>query len=122
MWQSAADEYIGAPLVFDNSLIIAQQHGAVRRLDFSGAVRETWTVPGSDSKDTPVNFAFGPSAGGGALWLLDETGAIWRLGPPLRETKEAFPPVTPGSTTLPGSIDSSTGFSQPLGLERQIER
>jgi outer membrane protein assembly factor BamB len=80
MWQTAAEEYIGAPLVFDNSLMIARRQGAVRRLDFSGAVREEWTVASSDSKDGAVGFRFGPAAGGGALWLSDEKGAIWRLG------------------------------------------
>ena len=81
MWQTAVEEYIGAPLVFDNSLMIARRQGAVRRLDFSGSVREGWAVANSDAKDAAVAFRFGPVDGGGALWLSDEKGAIWRLGP-----------------------------------------
>ena len=112
IWQTAVEEYIGAPLVFDNSLMIARRHGAVRRLDFSGPVREEWTAANSDSKDAAVAFRFGPVEGGGALWLLDEKGAIWRLGPSVREANNPVPPQPPASNTPTGS------FNPPIGGSR----
>jgi outer membrane protein assembly factor BamB/predicted Ser/Thr protein kinase len=76
VWQTPAEDYFGPPVLAGESIIVARRNGTVRRLDFTGAMREEW-----NSGEAPVRFSSGPVAGGGAIWLTDDQGAIWRLGP-----------------------------------------
>jgi outer membrane protein assembly factor BamB/predicted Ser/Thr protein kinase len=103
LWQTPAEDYVGAPVVVRDSLFVARRTGTVRRLDLAGATREQWKASVSPTDD-PARFSFGPISGGGALWLLDDQGRIWRLGP-------ATPRPAPASS-------SSAPFNEPAGVQR----
>ena len=83
VWRSAATDYVGSPVVVNEHLFVASRNGDVHWLDDQGAVRQTW--PAADAlspSDGPGTLRFGPSVGGGAVWLADRRGVVRRLGPP----------------------------------------
>ncbi len=93
-WQTPPSEYIGAPMIADDTLIVACRLGNVRRLDFtSGRIVVEWKAPGAQRKDAPT-FVSGPTAGEGALWLTDTRGAVWRLGPEMPTLQRTDAPPT----------------------------
>jgi outer membrane protein assembly factor BamB len=80
LWQTPAEEYVGAPLLAENTLVVARRSGTVRRLDFAGSIREEWKASKKEGQSA-ASFTFGPVTGGGALWLADDEGGMWRLAP-----------------------------------------
>lgn len=77
LWQTVEQDYLGTPLVVGQSLLVSSQEGVVR-FAFDGTRQpENWQTT------EEASIRFGPSEGGDALWLADNTGALWRLGLPL---------------------------------------
>jgi outer membrane protein assembly factor BamB len=107
IWQSPAEEYVGTPLIANGALIVALRQGRVRRLDFTGRIRDEWSAAINERQAEAVNFPFGPVSGGGALWLSDHRGATWRLGPVGHRPQR---PDRPTSESGP--------FNAPVGLGR----
>jgi outer membrane protein assembly factor BamB len=82
LWQTPDESYTGTPAIYENSLVVAQTNGTVRRLDFAGQVLGEWSAAAGGAAEAGATFLFGPVAGRGALWLTDRQGVIRRWGPP----------------------------------------
>ncbi|MBA3531308.1 MAG: PQQ-binding-like beta-propeller repeat protein, partial [Ardenticatenales bacterium] len=84
LWSSAEQRYVGSPVVVGETLILASTNGSVYELDAEGRELARWEASEAravtDSGES--NFAFGPTVGGGALWLADDEGVLFRLGAP----------------------------------------
>lgn len=80
LWTSADDHFAGAPIIAGDSLLVADDRGAVVRMDFDGERLGEWPVLESGQA---VTLRLGLTAGGGAAWLADAQSAVRRLGPGL---------------------------------------
>lgn len=69
--------FIGTPLVVGDSLFAAAQNGSLYELGVHLERKNEWRSSRGD-----VTFRFGPVLDGGALWLGDTNGTVWRLASP----------------------------------------
>lgn len=75
---------VGVPvLLADQTLAVATSTGTVRALDLAdGSTTTTWSAEDArGANDMEPVFELGPAPGGGALWLVDESTVLRRLGP-----------------------------------------
>lgn len=82
LWATVEDSYVGPPVILDETLIVAGADGTVYRLDRDGSRQGEWTA--SDSSGAGLGLTgidFGPTVGGGAIWIAADNAAVWRLGP-----------------------------------------
>jgi outer membrane protein assembly factor BamB len=89
LWTLADEEYSGVPLALNiaeegENVVVTRYRGSVDLLDPNGNRLQSWenadarlVVDGEDPR-----YVFGPTAGGDALWLADDTGVVQRLGQP----------------------------------------
>jgi outer membrane protein assembly factor BamB len=85
LWTSGEAVYVGAPVVLGESVIVATRDGAIHQLDGGGARRADWSIKrlrDPNAGGVEPSFDFGPVLGGAAIWLADDQGSIYRLGPP----------------------------------------
>lgn len=82
LWISSEGSYVGPPVVVGETLLVADRRGSIHRLDFDGVRQGQWTAgEASSPADSRPDFLFGPTSGGGAVWLADDGGVVRRLGP-----------------------------------------
>jgi outer membrane protein assembly factor BamB len=79
-WRHRERGYVGSPAMVGTDAIVASADGRVHVIDASGNV--VATIETQDARGgAPAGFDYGPTVGGGKLWLADKTGTVWRLGP-----------------------------------------
>ncbi len=76
--------YVGAPLLIGDQVVAARFDGQVDLLDAAGLRVMTWP----NSASAKRTFSLGPTAGGAAAWLTDDSTVLWRLGPHLTESRQ----------------------------------
>lgn len=77
-------EAVGVPVALaDDELAVATSEGTVQVLDVTdGTAKHSWSAEDArGANDSEPVFELGPAAGGGALWLVDESTVLRRLGP-----------------------------------------
>ena len=80
LWISAEYDYVGPPALVGDGLLVAGLNGQVYRVGLDGRRQsEPWLIT---AREQEVSLRFGPELGGGAAWLADSLGVIWRVGPP----------------------------------------
>jgi len=81
LWTSVEQDYEGAPVLVGQTLLAAANGGLIYRLSEDGkrlsTISGTSAVPGLQD----IDFRLGLVAGGGAVWMVDTKGYIWRFGP-----------------------------------------
>jgi outer membrane protein assembly factor BamB len=94
LWRGNEPKYMGQPLLIPDAsapsaksvqVLVASADGTLSAFSTNGELRQQWHLTGvEDGSDqrTP-NFTLGPTIGGGALWIGDDHGMIYRLGPPI---------------------------------------
>jgi|GEM_PF-2031229 len=84
LWTTVESGYAGPPLPVAGGVVLGGNDGTLHHIALDGKRTVTWTiradVPGGAQGK---HFRFGPAAGGGALWVGDSAGTLWRLGPTL---------------------------------------
>lgn len=83
IWQSHESDYFGAPLAFGDEVVVAASNAGIVSVGSDGQRRKAWSLASaSDAGDTSPRLDLGPSAGGGALWLIDGQSVVRRIGSP----------------------------------------
>ena len=81
LWTSVEQDYEGAPVLVGQTLLAAASGGMLYRLSEDGkrlsAISGTSAVPALQD----IDFRLGLVEGGGAVWMVDTKGYIWRFGP-----------------------------------------
>jgi outer membrane protein assembly factor BamB len=92
VWRTSGQEYVGPPLLLataaSEALFAATYDGALVQFDAEGAAVMRWeanAATAATDQQTP-SFRFGPTSGGGALWLADDSAVVRRLGPVAQPT------------------------------------
>jgi outer membrane protein assembly factor BamB len=84
LWTASGRSYTGSPILVGDSVIVASRNGELDRLTSDGVREGGWTTAGATSAtDIPPAFHLGPTAGGGAVWTVDDNAVVRRIGPPL---------------------------------------
>jgi outer membrane protein assembly factor BamB len=83
LWSLPQPGFVGPPALVGDVLVVARTDGDIVRLDLEGVEQGRWSgAEAVGPLDVRPKFAYGPTAGGGALWLADDGAVIRRLGPP----------------------------------------
>ncbi|MEY2447459.1 MAG: hypothetical protein QOH79_935, partial [Acidimicrobiaceae bacterium] len=79
-WRHRERGYVGSPAMVGTDAVVASADGRVHVIDAAGNV--VATIETQDARGgAPAGFDYGPTVGGGMVWLADKTGTVWRLGP-----------------------------------------
>jgi len=83
LWTSVERDYEGSPLLVGQTLLTAVNGGIVYLLSEDG--KRLSAFPGAKVftalQDQDIDFRLGLVTGGGAAWMVDAKGYIWRFGP-----------------------------------------
>lgn len=81
-WRRTGQGYVGSALAAAGGIVLARQDGTVDILGPDGELlRHVDARDASTPADATPAFTYGPSPGGGALWMADSGGVVRRLGP-----------------------------------------
>jgi outer membrane protein assembly factor BamB len=113
LWTSVERDYEGAPLLVGQTLLAAANGGLIYRLSEDG--KRLSAASGAKAfaslQDQDIDFRLGLANGGGAAWMVDSKGYIWRFGP---AWSAAQPLELAWSTTLTNPpFKSSPFYSAP---------
>jgi outer membrane protein assembly factor BamB len=74
---------VGPPAATPDGIAVVSRDGVVRLIDRAAASLGAWPLSSARGPvDGPPDMALGPLAADGALWLVDQSSVIWRVGPP----------------------------------------
>lgn len=94
MWSDRATSYAGPLVRLGDALVGVTYEGRLVMLALDGTAHAAFSL--ADARlpvDGPLRVALGPTVGGGAVWLGDSGGTIYRLGPPSPDRGPAPLPV-----------------------------
>jgi outer membrane protein assembly factor BamB len=84
---------VGMPAPTADGVVVARRNGTLVALDRAGRTTRAWSTkalqPARVDAPRSTGFLYGPTAGAGAVWALDDGGTLWRLGPPVRPARMA---------------------------------
>jgi outer membrane protein assembly factor BamB len=81
LWQSLEFDYLGAPLLAGDRVLVAASGAVAREVGLEGRRIRAWSMTNaSDVADTNPRLDFGPVAGGGAIWTVDSRSVVRRIG------------------------------------------
>ncbi len=73
--------WVGPPVFAGEKLFVADEDGAVYQVDVDGNIQAEWQPDAARSgRDQEPHLDFGPTVGGGAIWVADSNTVIRRLG------------------------------------------
>jgi outer membrane protein assembly factor BamB len=82
LWNSASQRYSSAPAIIGEYILVIDNDGQFHLLDLQGQrllhLEEHIAPAGAGQR---YNFVYGPEVGGGAIWAIDASNTLWRLGP-----------------------------------------
>ena len=81
-WRRTNEGYVGSPAAVGNAFVVGRDDGTLDRVDAAGElVARLDARDATTPLDLPPAFTYGPSHGGGAIWVADDHGIVRRLGP-----------------------------------------
>lgn len=79
---SSQRHWVGPPVFVGERLHVADKEATIYQVDLDGNVQAEWTSDNAKSqRDKEPALDFGPTQGGGAIWLADNNTVVRRLGP-----------------------------------------